>query len=188
MSNSLEQFNQLELSANFTPPERRYFDKLKAEYRELYAGRTLEQIGEEDVVALRQIEAKIVEIKKFVQDRKMEKEVWDRERLDSWVKNFELEKRLTDEWIDKNISFLENGAIVCKCSLYLPGTAITYLPDDLTVKGSLDLYRCSSLTSLPDSLEVGGDLNLFGCSAVVIEMAYKLKKLGKIKGEIIEKK
>ena len=46
-------------------------------------------------------------------------------------------------------------------SLYLCGTGITSLPDNLTVGGSLDL-RGTGITSLPDNLTVGGYLDLRG--------------------------
>ncbi|MFV0351656.1 MAG: hypothetical protein ACK5JF_05010, partial [Oscillospiraceae bacterium] len=46
-------------------------------------------------------------------------------------------------------------------SLYLEGTQLTALPDNLTVGGSLDL-RGTQLTALPDNLTVGGSLDLRG--------------------------
>ena len=46
-------------------------------------------------------------------------------------------------------------------SLYLEGTGITSLPDNLTVGGFLDL-RGTGITSLPDNLTVGGFLDLRG--------------------------
>ena len=46
-------------------------------------------------------------------------------------------------------------------SLYLSGTGITSLPDNLTVGGSLDLSG-TGITSLPDNLTVGGWLDLSG--------------------------
>ena len=45
--------------------------------------------------------------------------------------------------------------------LYLQGTPITSLPDNLTVGGYLDL-RGTQITSLPDNLTVGGSLYLQG--------------------------
>ena len=47
-------------------------------------------------------------------------------------------------------------------TLDLRGTAVTSLPDNLTVGGSLDLEGCTSITSLPDNLTVGGYLDLRG--------------------------
>ena len=46
-------------------------------------------------------------------------------------------------------------------SLYLSGTGITALPDNLTVGGSLDLSG-TGITALPDNLTVGGSLYLSG--------------------------
>ena len=46
-------------------------------------------------------------------------------------------------------------------SLYLEGTQITALPDNLTVGGDLDLEG-TQITALPDNLTVGGDLYLEG--------------------------
>ena len=47
-------------------------------------------------------------------------------------------------------------------SLYLRGTGITALPDNLTVGGYLDLEGCTGITALPDNLTVGGSLYLRG--------------------------
>jgi len=47
-------------------------------------------------------------------------------------------------------------------SLYLRGTGITALPDNLTVGGSLDLENCTGITALPDNLTVGDSLYLRG--------------------------
>ena len=47
-------------------------------------------------------------------------------------------------------------------SLYLRGTGITALPDNLTVGGYLDLENCTGITALPDNLTVGGSLDLRG--------------------------
>jgi len=44
-------------------------------------------------------------------------------------------------------------------TLYLSGTAITALPDNLTVHGTLDLNG-TAITALPDNLKVGEDLYL----------------------------
>ena len=46
-------------------------------------------------------------------------------------------------------------------TLYLRGTNITSLPDNLSVGGGLYLYG-TKITSLPDNLSVGGDLYLQG--------------------------
>ncbi|MDY2610489.1 MAG: hypothetical protein SOW09_01340 [Oscillospiraceae bacterium] len=46
-------------------------------------------------------------------------------------------------------------------NLYLIGTKITALPDNLTVGGGLDL-RGTGITALPDNLTVGGNLDLRG--------------------------
>ena len=46
-------------------------------------------------------------------------------------------------------------------SLYLRGTAISSLPDNLTVGGYLDLQG-TAISSLPDNLTVGGSLYLLG--------------------------
>jgi predicted peroxiredoxin len=42
--------------------------------------------------------------------------------------------------------------------LYLGGTAITSLPENLTVGSSLYLGGCTGLTSLPENLTVGGEV------------------------------
>ena len=55
----------------------------------------------------------------------------------------------------KQITDANNG------NLYLSGTEITELPDNLTVGGWLDLSG-TEITELPDNLTVGGDLYLSG--------------------------
>jgi hypothetical protein len=54
-----------------------------------------------------------------------------------------------------------NGKFSYGCSLYLEGTRIQTLPDNLTVGGSLDLQG-TRIQSLPDNLTVGGSLYLQG--------------------------
>lgn len=39
-------------------------------------------------------------------------------------------------------------------------------PPGLSVRGSLDLYGCTSLTALPEGLSVGGSLYLTDCTAL----------------------
>ena len=55
----------------------------------------------------------------------------------------------------------KDGTITVGGGLYLRGTGITNLPDNLTVGGSLDLSN-TGITSLPDNLTVGGSLGLSG--------------------------
>ncbi|KFB92490.1 hypothetical protein GTGU_04762 [Trabulsiella guamensis ATCC 49490] len=55
----------------------------------------------------------------------------------------------------------DNGSITVPSTLYLRGTGITALPDNLTVGGSLDLEG-TRITNLPDNLTVGGSLYLRG--------------------------
>ena len=55
----------------------------------------------------------------------------------------------------------ENGKYSVGGSLYLRGTGITSLPDNMTVGGYLYL-RGTGITSLPDNLTVGGSLYLRG--------------------------
>ena len=59
-------------------------------------------------------------------------------------------------------------------SLYLRGTGITSLPDNLTVGGSLDLQG-TGITSLPDNLTVGGYLDLQG-TGITAKNAEEVKK------------
>ena len=54
---------------------------------------------------------------------------------------------------------MKNGRPYYNGFLDLRGTAITTLPENLTVRGFLDL-RGTAITSLPDNLMVGGDLYL----------------------------
>ena len=59
------------------------------------------------------------------------------------------------------------GAIVKSGGLYLSGTGITALPDNLTVGGGLDL-RGTGITALPDNLTVGGWLYLSGLKSLAM--------------------
>ncbi|KFB90666.1 leucine-rich repeat protein, partial [Trabulsiella guamensis ATCC 49490] len=66
--------------------------------------------------------------------------------------------------LDRNCikyTIADNGSITVGGRLYLSGTSITALPDNLTVGGSLDL-RGTGITALPDNLTVGGSLDLRG--------------------------
>ena len=166
MPNPLEQLKAIELKANFTPLERKHFYKLRDELEAIVGGVSIEKLNKpSDVAQLKRIRAKLEEILKFVQDREMEVEVWDRERFMEWVEEFHLESKLTDEWIDKNIEFRDD-VIVCKNNLILSRTDIKYLPDNLTVNGYLDLSRCTSLVQLPDNLTVMGNVDLRECTAL----------------------
>ena len=60
-------------------------------------------------------------------------------------------------------------------SLYLRGTGITALPDNLTVGGSLYLSG-TGITALPDNLTVGGSLDLRG-TGITGEHRKKVRKL-----------
>ena len=60
-------------------------------------------------------------------------------------------------------------------SLYLRGTGITALPDNLTVGGSLDLENCTGITALPDNLTVGGSLYLENCTGITGEVKVNKK-------------
>jgi len=109
------------------------------------------------------------------------------------------------KWIDKNFRFPGNGKIENISHLFIRNRSFTSLPDNLHVRGILDLRGCTSLTSLPDNLraevmyfadctsltslpedlEVGKDLYLSkNLQEQVKRDAERLKKEGKIKGEI----
>ena len=62
-------------------------------------------------------------------------------------------------------------------NLYLQYSAITELPDNLSIGGWLNLQD-SKITELPDNLSVGGDLNLQGTA--ITELPDNLKVKGKI--------
>ena len=73
MTNPLEKLKGLELKANFTPPERQYFYKLRDELEVIVGGISIVELKKpSDVVRARKIRAKLEEILRFVQDRKME--------------------------------------------------------------------------------------------------------------------
>ncbi len=59
------------------------------------------------------------------------------------------------------------GPINVTGSLYLSGTQITALPDNLTVGGSLYLSG-TQITALPDNLTVGGSLDLRGLTSLSV--------------------
>jgi hypothetical protein len=47
-------------------------------------------------------------------------------------------------------------------NINISGTGITQLPDNLTIKGDLNLSNCKNLKELPPGLKVGGTLDLRG--------------------------
>jgi hypothetical protein len=64
-------------------------------------------------------------------------------------------------------------------SLNLIGTAITTLPEGLSVGGSLYLSR-SAITTLPEGLSVGGSLDLIGTAIPVVycdRRGYELRRI-----------
>ncbi len=69
------------------------------------------------------------------------------------IKNGDLDLR------DTAITQLPEGLTVGE-SIDLEGTGITQLPEGLTVGGYLDLENCTGITQLPEGLTVGGDLYL----------------------------
>ena len=73
--------------------------------------------------------------------------------MKEFIENFKKETGYTLQYDDGKYSY---GGY-----LYLRGTQITSLPDNLTVGGYLDL-RGTQITSLPDNLTVGGSLYLRG--------------------------
>ena len=81
----------------------------------------------------------------------------DKNSLEKQVALFEKQTNIKLNVIDGKINY--------KVSLYLRGTGITSLPDNLTVGGSLYL-RGTGITSLPDNLTVGGSLYLEGCTGI----------------------
>jgi len=112
-----------------------------------------------------------------------------------------------EAWIDKTFMFPGGGKIKREGDLHLSFcVGLTALPEGLEVRGGLYLTDCTGLTALPEGLEVGGSLDLKGCRGLtslpedlsvgrdlhldkkskwkIKRMAKKLKKEGKIKGEI----
>jgi len=84
--------------------------------------------------------------------------------------------------LPENLRFAKNPNVylgLLRC------TSLSHLPENLKVPGILDLRHCDSLSHLPDELEVGGNLVLSdGLQKTVKEDVKRLKKAGKIKGEI----
>lgn len=93
---------------------------------------------------------------------------------------------------DDAVVILESGATFLPANLNVVGSLnlkdseITELPEHLNVSG--DLILNSKIKDLPDSLRVGGDLAInarpFSVTDVV-KKARKLKKLGRIGGDIL---
>ena len=167
-SNPLEQLKSFELKANFTPRERQYFYKLRDELEVIVGGVSIEKLDKPgDVAQAKRIRTKLEEILKFVQDRKMKKiEVVDTKSFMEWVEEFNLQEQLSEEWVDKNMEFRDEG-IICKGDFSVGSTAISYLPDNLQILDSLDLDGCTRLMSLPDNLKVQGHLSLEGCTGLM---------------------
>jgi hypothetical protein len=162
MPNPFEQLKQLELTANFTPLERQYFYKLRDELEAIVGGVSIEKLNKPtDVVRARKIRAKLEEILKFVQDR--EQDIGNRERFMTWVEVSTQKAKFTDEWIARNIEFSGRN-IICLTDLDGFSWELKYLPDNLYVKGKLDLENCDAFRLLPNNLQVAHDLNLNNCA------------------------
>jgi hypothetical protein len=56
------------------------------------------------------------------------------------------------------------GNLEMKGDLYLTNSKLTELPDNLEVKGFLNLSDCTKLIKLPDNLKVKGYIDLSGCT------------------------
>jgi len=129
------------------------------------------------------------------------------ERIEIFNKVFGYPEGQKIAWIDKTFEFPGNGRIKTVGQLKLSDYEdLTRLPDNLTVNTNLNLSDCISLTSLPSNLTVGGFLSLKNCTSLthlpdglsvrgdldltknlkeqVIQDAKRLKKEGKIKGQI----
>jgi hypothetical protein len=63
--------------------------------------------------------------------------------------------------------------------LYLHGTKITELPDNLSVGGDLYLHG-TKITELPDNLSVGGDLDLSGTPITTLPDRIRSRVKGQI--------
>ena len=61
---------------------------------------------------------------------------------------------------------LTKDELIVNGDLNLANSKITYLPEGLEIKGSLDLRNCTSLTSLPEGLEIKGSLYLRNCTSL----------------------
>ena len=216
MTNPLEQLKSVELKANFTPRERKYFYKLRDELEAIVGGVSIETLNKPtDVVQARKIRAKLEEILRFVQDRKIELDLDDEEFIDelvSWLKVAHIDSITFEdddywkEWIGNNIQ-LENNRIIittrvfdCRDTLkFLPDNLVftgtlnlgyckklNKLPSGLVVKGELDLRHCKTLTALPDDLLVDGDITVYGLSRSIINKAHLLKERRQIGGEVFD--
>ena len=174
MINHLEQLKALELKANFTPPERQYFYKLRDELEAIVGGVSIEKLDKPtDVAQAKRIRTKLEEILKFVQDREMEKEVWDREMLIDYLRRFNITDN-PEKWMaDNDVSF-SRGGVEFFGSLNLSKVNITYLPDPLIVGMDLILRDCYELETLPTIYGVWGDIDLSHCR--------KLKNLDNLDG------
>ena len=63
--------------------------------------------------------------------------------------------------------FLEGKGKEIPLSVKLMLFPMEIKPEELKIKGDLDLSYCTSLVSLPEGLNVGGYLDLFDCTSLV---------------------
>jgi hypothetical protein len=212
MPSPLEQLKALELKANFTPRERQYFYKLRDELESIVGGVSIAELKKpSDVVRARKIRAKLEEILKFVQDRKIEVDIEKATKdLVAWLKIAHIDgydfqgDSYWEDWIENNVEF-KGEQIIIKVKKFECQTGLTFLPDNLVFLGSLILERCSSINRLPAHLVVKGELNVFACESLVdlpddlfvgkilvvhkanrgvIDKAHLLKARGQIKGDV----
>ena len=90
-------------------------------------------------------------------------------------------KKWFDTWApDAEYTIGNNLNVIVRGSLYLQGTNVTELPENLSVERCLDLQR-TKITELPENLSVEGYLDLEGTKIS------KLPKSLKVKESIIHK-
>ena len=181
----VEQLKGIELSANFNPRERQYFYKLRDELEAIVGGVSIEKLDKPtDVVHARRIRAKLEEILKFVQERRIETDVVLRELFLNWAREFHLDGWITPEWVSQNADFYDNKIFIhddfsflgkakditslpdnlhCDLGLFLQGSGLKFLPDGLWVGDSLLLQGSENLEALSSGLYVGGSLRFTGC-------------------------
>ncbi|MCK5894778.1 MAG: hypothetical protein KAG53_10330 [Endozoicomonadaceae bacterium] len=73
----------------------------------------------------------------------------------------DLRKLIDDHDVLPNIHYIVKGDFKITVN-----DSMTELPDNLTVEGELNLYKCTKLERLPSHLTLGGHLNLYGCESL----------------------
>ncbi|MBU1132558.1 hypothetical protein KKC32_04940 [Patescibacteria group bacterium] len=157
-----QNFESMAVKANLSNVEREYFEKLKAELKQILGGKTLEDIEKtQNLVLARKASGKMARILEFLKSKEINDEEMEERRekekayeeLLVWARD-DFGREDAEEWIEKTFDLDELPIVkVRRTKLDLSGTAVSYLPGKLQVD-SLDISETKNLAALPDGIKL----------------------------------